>query len=127
MDTREATPADASTLEAYVDGDLDAERLIRERTVVVAEANDEMLGFVAYDAWNGTVHVSALVGDSDVVDVLLQPARRLAATDDMPVEIVVPDDDHDLQTVVEEAGFERVGTGPLFDGEPSHRYRYNES
>ena len=126
MDVREAEDADARTLETLVDADLDADRLVRERTVLVAEEGDEIRGFLSYDTWSGTVHVSTMVGEPPVVDTLLEEPRRFADTQDIPVEIVVPVHDDELQSIVTEAGFERVGTGPLFDGDPSHRYRYNE-
>ncbi|AKH96521.1 hypothetical protein [Halanaeroarchaeum sulfurireducens] len=126
MDVREAEDADAAALEALVDADLDADRLVRERTVLVAEEGDEIRGFLSYDTWSGTVHVSTMVGEPPVVDELLGEPRRFADAQDIPVEIVVPVHDDELQSIVTGAGFERVGTGPLFDGDPSHRYRYNE-
>lgn len=125
MHVREATEADVEGIEAVVDADLDADRLLRERTVLVAQADGEIRGFLSYDTWSETVHVSTMVGEPDVVDALLEEPQRFADEEDLPVEIVVPDPDVELRSVVETAGFERVGRGPLFDGDPSHRYRYN--
>lgn len=126
MKVREATPADAPTLESLVSGDLDADRLVRDRRVIVAVAANEIQGFLSYDTWNGTVHVSTLVGDRDVVEALLEEPRRFADREGLPVEIVVPDGDEQLREAVEDAGFEHAGEGPAFEGGPSHRYRYPE-
>lgn len=126
MRIREAIESDAPALESLVGDDFDAARLVRERTVLVAEDDEAVVGFLSYDTWSETVHVSTMVGEPEVVDALLDEPRRFADAEDIPVEIVVPDFDSGLQTVVTDAGFERVGKGPLFDGEPSHRYRYNE-
>ncbi|MFB6093362.1 MAG: N-acetyltransferase family protein [Halanaeroarchaeum sp.] len=126
MEVRDATPADADRLAALVDAEFDPSRLIRERTVLVAEDDDQVVGFLSYDVWSETVHVSTMVGDPPVVDELLAEPRSLADREAIPVEIVVPDHDDELRSIVRDAGFERVGRGPLFDGEPSHRYRYND-
>jgi hypothetical protein len=134
MTIREATDSDAETLESLVDGDFDAKRLIRERTVLVAETDDDggeghdaIVGFLSYDTWSETVHVSTMVGEPAVVDELLEEPRDFADSEGVPVEIVVPDHDEELQSIVTTAGFDRVGKGPLFDGKPSHRYRYNNT
>ncbi|MFW5918717.1 MAG: hypothetical protein ACOCSF_00795 [Halanaeroarchaeum sp.] len=126
MTIREATDSDAEAMESLVDGDLDAARLVRERTVLVADEQDGVVGFLSYDTWSGTVHVSTMVGEPAVVDDLLEEPRQFAEREAIPVEIVVPDHDDELRSVVTDAGFERVGKGPLFDGKPSHRYRYND-
>jgi hypothetical protein len=41
----------------------------------------------------------------------------------MTVEMLVTGEDEDLKGVAEEAGFENRGTGPVFDGTPTIRYR----
>lgn len=133
MNIREATGNDVDALLELVDSSFDARRLVHERTVLVAEETGddappgELLGFVSYDTWAETVHLSTMVGEPEVVDTLLEEPRRFADAEGIPVEIVVPEDDEELRSVVIEAGFERVGKGPLFDGKPSHRYRYNDT
>jgi len=124
MEVREATPGDAPAMEALVAGDLDADRLVRDRRVIVAESGEELAGFCSYDTWNGTVHVSTLVGDRDVVDALLTEPRRFADREGLPIEVVVPDGDETLREAVEAAGFQSAGEGPTFEGEPTRRYRY---
>ncbi|MFB6069696.1 MAG: hypothetical protein ABEJ76_01625 [Halanaeroarchaeum sp.] len=124
MEIREATGGDVDALEALVDDDFDAARLLRERTVVVATDGEDLVGFASYDTWSGTVHVSSLVGDPPVVDRLLDEPIRFAEREGLAVEIVVPDDDEDLTETIVDLGFEVVGKGPLFDGKSSHRYRY---
>ena len=106
MEVREATPGDAPAMEALVAGDLDADRLVRDRRVIVAESGEELSGFCSYDTWNGTVHVSTLVGDRDVVDALLTEPRRFADREGLPIEVVVPDGDETLREAVEAAGFQ---------------------
>lgn len=124
MEVREATPGDAPRIESLVAGDLDADRLVRDRRVIVAEAEDELEGFLSYDTWNGTVHLSTLVGDRRVVDALLDEPRRFAEREGLPMEIIVPQGDDGLRAAVEAAGFEDHGEGPIFEGEASRRYRY---
>lgn len=125
MDVREATPSDAPGIETLIPGDVDADRLVRDRRVIVAESGDELEGCLSYDTWNGTVHVSTLVGNRQVVDALLAEPRRFAEREGFPMEIIVPKSDTDLQAAVEAAGFEDHGEGPIFEGEPSKRYRYS--
>lgn len=132
MHVREATPADAPAIEALVSGDLDADRLVRDRRVIVAQSGDptqddqggNIEGVLSYDTFRETVHVSTLVGDSEVVTALLVEPRRFAERESLPIEIVVPASDNALREAVENGGFEAVGDGPSFEGSPSKRYRY---
>ena len=123
MEVREATPGDAPSIAAMVAGDLDADRLIVDRQVIVADAGEAIQGFLAYDAWGGTVHVTALAGDPVVLDALLAEPRRFADREGLPLEIVVPESDTALCEAVQEAGFAEVGEGPQFQDEPSLRFR----
>lgn len=125
MNVREASEDDAAAIGELVDADIDVDRLLRERMVVLAEADDDIVGVLSYEVWADTVHVSTMVGEPSVVEELLRPARRFADSEGMPIEIVVPDHDDSLQTVVAESGFDVVGRGPEFDGTPTHRYRYD--
>lgn len=132
MHVREATPADAPAIEALVAGDLDADRLVRDRRVIVAERDEttdedgdgNIEGVLSYDTFGDTVHVSTLVGDSELVKALLVEPRRFAEREELPIEIVVPESDEVLREAVENGGFEVVGDGPSFEGGPSKRYRY---
>ena len=123
MNVREATPDDADAIERLSEGELDAARLIRDRAVSVAEGADQIEGFVSYDTYDGTVHVSTLVGELDVIEALLAEPRRFAHAEGLPIEIVVPASEEGLERVVREAGFERVGDGPQFEGQATHRFR----
>lgn len=125
MNVREASEEDAAAIGELVDADIDVDRLLRERMVVLAETDDDIVGVLSYEVWADTVHVSTVVGEPSVVDELLDPPRRFADSEGMPIEIVVPDHDDSLRTVVTESGFDVVGRGPEFGGTPTHRYRYD--
>ncbi|MFB6268795.1 MAG: hypothetical protein ABEH83_02545 [Halobacterium sp.] len=122
MHVREATADDADALVALADDELDGARLVRDRTVRVAENDDGVAGFVAFDTWRGAVHVTRLDGDPDAVGELLDAPRQFAAGEDLPVEAVLVEGDA-LGDVLVDAGFEDVGPGPMFDGEQTRRYR----
>ena len=124
MDVREATPDDVDALESLVEGPLDATQLIHDRTVILAETADGIQGFVSYDIFDDAVHVSTIVGDADALEALLAEPRRFAAAEELPIEIVVPESAAALNRVVQTVGFEPVGAGPRFDGEPTRRFRY---
>ncbi|MGB9964321.1 hypothetical protein [Halobacterium sp. CBA1126] len=123
MNVRDATAEDAAALDALVDGDLDAARLVRDRTVRVAEGDDGVAGFVAFDAWRGAVHVTRLAGDPDVVAALLDAPREFAAHEDRSVEVVLDENDA-LGDVLLAEGFEDAGAGPRFDGAATRRYEW---
>ncbi|MFB6154130.1 MAG: hypothetical protein ABEJ27_07760 [Halodesulfurarchaeum sp.] len=126
MEVREATPADAGAIEGLAGGDLDAERLIHDRTVTVAEVDKELVGFIAYEAWSGAVHVTRLRGDARALRVLLTEPIRFGEREDLSVETIVPEDDEELEAALEDVGFERAAEGPRFGGRPSARFRYEE-
>lgn len=123
MEVREATPDDAPAIESLARSDIDADRLVVDRRVIVAEENGELLGFLSYETWGGAVHVSTLVGDPAIVDALLEEPRRFGDREGLPVEIVIPESDSTLLEALEEAGFTPVGGGPAFHGEESRRFR----
>ena len=123
MNVRDATAEDAAALDALADDDLDAARLVRDRTVRVAENDGGLAGFVAFDAWRGAVHVTRLAGDPETVGALLDGPREFAVHENLGVEVVLDEDDA-LGDVLLEEGFEDVGAGPRFDGAPTRRYRW---
>lgn len=124
MHVRDALDDDTDALVALTDEDVDADRLIRDRTVRVAETDDEVVGFLAFDTWRGAVHVTRLAGDPDAVEVLLGDPCEFAARESLPVEVVLLERDDALRDAVADAGFDEVGTGPMFDGERTRRYRH---
>ncbi|MFB6137746.1 MAG: hypothetical protein ABEJ42_05320 [Halobacteriaceae archaeon] len=79
-------------------------------------------GVVAFSASPGTVHVTQLAGATGPVERLLEEPVRFARAEGMTVEIVIPDDAPECP-VLETAGFEDTGAGPIFDGDPTRRYR----
>jgi hypothetical protein len=122
MNVRDATADDADAIDALAGTALDAARLVRDRTVRVADDDGDVRGFVAFDAWRGTVHVTRLDGDPEAVRELLDEPREFAAHEDVPVEVVLVEDDA-LADVLTDAGFEDAGPGPMFDGARTRRYR----
>lgn len=124
MDVRDAVEADADRLAELTETPTDVMRnLVHDRTVRVAEEDEEVLGFVSFDARRGTVHVTQLEGTVDAEERLLEEPCRFARNEGMLVEMLVTGEDDDLQTIAEAAGFENQGTGPVFDGMPTVRYR----
>jgi len=124
MEMRDAVEADAGRLAGLTDTPRDVMRnLVHDRTVRVAEEDNEIVGFVSYDARERTVHITQLEGNTDVYNSLLEEPIRFARSENMSVELLVPDTKSDVQTAADEAGFERTGSGPRFEGEPTTRYR----
>jgi hypothetical protein len=122
MQIRDATADDVAALGALADEEVDAARLVRDRSVRVAVEDSAVTGFVAYDTWRGAVHVTRLAGDPDAVHELLDAPCEFAVSEAVPVEAVLVEGDA-LAGVLKDAGFEDVGPGPAFDGEQTRRYR----
>lgn len=124
MELRDAVESDAGQLASLTDTPRDVMRnLVHDRTVRVAETDGEIVGFVSFDAREGTVHVTQLEGDTDAYEQLLEEPIRFARAEAMNVELLTPDDETVAQDVAEELGFENAGSGPRFDGQPTTRYR----
>ncbi|WP_410766126.1 hypothetical protein [Haloferax sp. DFSO60] len=141
MDVRDAVETDADKLAALADAPTAAmRRLIRERTVRVAtddlgadpnvdapSASEPIHGFVGFDVRDGVVHVTRLDGTETAVERLLEEPLGFAATESFPVEILLVESEANLADTVEQAGFERLGYGPRFDGEQTVLYRLDET
>jgi hypothetical protein len=124
MDVRDAVEGDAGRLAELTDSPRDVMRnLVHDRTVRVAEVDDEIRGFVSFDAREDTVHVTQLEGDTATADRLLEEPIRFAESEGMAVEVLVPEDEVETRETAEDAGFDRVGDGPTFEGQPTVRYR----
>ena len=144
MNVRDAVEADAERLADLTDSPQDVMRnLVHDRTVRVAEkeaddsdgttesdggadsdgAAERIAGFVSYDAREDTVHVTQLEGTPAVCDLLLAEPVRFAETEGMAVELLVPEGETATRDAAEDAGFERAGSGPRFEGETTVRYR----
>jgi hypothetical protein len=124
MDVRDAVEADADRLAELTDTPTDVMRnLVHDRTVRVAEESEEVLGFVSFDARRNTVHVTQIEGTVDAETRLLEEPCRFARNEGMAVEMLVTGGDEDLQGIAEDAGFENRGTGPVFGGTTTVRYR----
>ncbi|AQL42774.1 hypothetical protein BV210_08645 [Halorientalis sp. IM1011] len=124
MDVRDAVEADAGRLAELTGAPTDVMcNLVHDRTVRVAERDGEIVGFVSYDAREGTIHVTQLEGEPAICDRLLEEPVRFARGEDMAVELLVPEPDDVVQSAADDAGFDRVGSGPLFEGTPTVKYR----
>ena len=124
MDIRDAVEADADRLAELTGSPQDVmQNLVHDRTVRVATGDDEIVGFVSYDAREETVHVTQLEGTDEIRDQLLQEPVRFAGNEGMAVELLVPEDESETRDAAESAGFEHTGLGPTFEGQPTVRYR----
>ena len=125
MQIRDAVEADADRMADLADAPPDVMRnLVHDRTVRIADRDDEQIvGFVSFDARERTVHVTQLEGPPDVCDRLLEEPVRFAQGEGMAVELLVPEPEDAIQTAAADAGFDRIGSGPRFDGTPTVKYR----
>jgi hypothetical protein len=124
MEIRDAVEADAERMASLTGSPTDVMRnLVHDRTVRVAE-DDEVRGFVSYDAQGETVHVTQLEGDPELGARLLAEPRRFAEREGMSVELLVPEGDEDAREAAERASFDEYGSGPRFDGTRTTRYRW---
>ena len=125
MEIRDAVEADAGRLADLADSPPDVMRnLVHDRTVRVAtEGEDDVVGFVSYDAKQGTVHVTQLAGSTEVCERLLKEPIAFAEREHMAVELLVTADQENVEAAVEAAGFTDSGSGPKFAGESTVRYR----
>ncbi|TKX80390.1 hypothetical protein [Halorubrum sp. SD626R] len=86
------------------------------------ENGETVLGFVAFDVRDGTVHVTDFDGSGSTIERLFEEPRRFARREGMGVEVVVPNDE-DTSEVIEASGFAVAGRGPRFEGRRTTRYR----
>jgi hypothetical protein len=85
----------------------------------------DVIGFVAFDVRDGTVHVTQLAGEAAIAETLLAEPIRFAATEGFDVEFVVPMSEENATVAAENAGFEAIGRGPRFGDEITTRYRFD--
>lgn len=124
MDVRDAVEADADRLAELTGAPTDVTRnLVHDRTVRVAVEDDEIVGFVSFDARTDTVHVTQLEGAPGVCERLLNEPIRFARREGMAVELLVPEPRDDVLTALEGSGFSRVGNGPRFEGMETIKFR----
>lgn len=145
MEVRDAVEADADALAAIVDAPADVMRnVVHDRTVRVAvrqsdagpnvdvEADTEagadtpdedVLGFVSFDAREDTVYVTQFGGTADACERLIGEPVRFATNERMDVELLVEMSDDVLTSVAESAGFDAAGRGPSFGGRETVKYR----
>ena len=141
MRVRDAVEDDDAVLGELADAPAEVMRnVVHDRTVRVAEADvldDEseadskansdpvaaIEGFVGFDADPEAVRVTYLRGSKAARERLLDEPIRFARKEGMAVEVLVPEREAETKTVVENAGFEQVGTGPRFENGRTLKYR----
>ncbi|WP_338730225.1 hypothetical protein [Haladaptatus sp. DJG-WS-42] len=124
MDVRDAVEDDAGILAEMTGSPSDVMRnLIHDRSVRVAEAEGDILGFVSFDAEQRTVYVTQLSGETTVAKRLLDEPLRFATKEQMSVELLVPEDEDPILDAADSVGFTRVGRGPRFDSIPTVKFR----
>jgi hypothetical protein len=124
MELRDAIEADAGRLASLTDTPRDVMRnLVHDRTVRVVEGDGGIQGFVSYDAREQTVYITQLEGEEGVFQELLAEPLRFAQTEEMAVELLVPETESEIRDAATAAGFEQTGGGPRFNGESTTRYR----
>ena len=84
---------------------------------------ESVVGFVAFDARDATVHVTNFEGAPKAVGRLFEEPIGFAEREGLAVEAVVPSDGR-ATGVIESLGFEALGSGPRIEGEPTTRYRF---
>ncbi|PSP95818.1 hypothetical protein BRC91_00515 [Halobacteriales archaeon QS_4_62_28] len=123
MEIREAVEADAERMAELSESPPDVMRnLVHDRTVRVATTDDEVVGFVSFDARDSTVHVTQIGGSRKACEQLIEEPIRFAKREGMTVEVLLPEDENETRAAIESAGFEDDGTGPQFDGRSTTRY-----
>ena len=128
MEVRDAVEGDAETLAELVDGPRDVLRnVIHDRTVRIAIEDDEAVAFVSFDARPGTVYVTQIGGDPAACERLLEEPIRFAKREGMVVELLVTESEDSIRGAVVRSGFEEIGPGPGFGGEPTVKYRHEPS
>jgi hypothetical protein len=127
MRIRDALESDAEALSSVIGRPRDVVRnMIHDRSVRVAvdgeNEEEAVLGFVAFDVRDDTVHVTDFDGSGSTVERLFEEPRRFARREEMGVEVVVPNDE-ETSEVIEASGFAAAGRGPRFEGRRTTRYR----
>ncbi|GAB7094841.1 hypothetical protein JCM30237_19940 [Halolamina litorea] len=130
MEVRDAVERDAPAMADLTDAPESVLRnLVHDRTVRVAvepgaDGEGTVLGFVSFDAREGTVHVTEFGGDRETEERLLAEPIRFAEREGLAVELLVrADHDDAMRAAVDARGFVDAGPGPRFRGEPTRRYR----
>jgi len=126
LSIREAREADAAGVAELVRLSPDAVRtVIHARTAMVAiEDASTHVGFVAFDAFEGAVHITQLAGTTSVLQRLLRSPMEFALAEGLPIETLTREDAVSHIEGLQACGFTDVGAGPRFDGAATRRLRW---
>ncbi len=109
MELRDAVEADAAQLADLADTPQDVlKNMVHDRTVRVAVTNDDIIGFISFDATRCSVYITQLAGTEDGCRQLLNEPIRFAENENMGLEILVPVNDTTVKQAVQDAGFTKV-------------------
>ncbi len=124
MRVRDAIEADGGRLAELADVPTEVMAdVVHDRTVCVAESDEEIQGFVGFDALENRVCVTHLYGTESACEHLLDEPIRFAENEKMAVEMLLPESEADTAAAAERVGFERAGSGPRFGGQQTLRFR----
>ncbi|WP_458188796.1 hypothetical protein [Haladaptatus sp. NG-WS-4] len=124
MHVRDAMESDGGRLAELADVPTEVmSNVVHDRTVCVAESNEKIQGFVGFDAYKDTVHVTHLFGSESACERLLDEPIRFAENEEMTVEMLLPEAETDTADVAEDVGFEHLGSGPRFEDQQTLRFR----
>lgn len=136
MEVRDADEDDAARVATLIGAPASVVReLVHDRTTRIATAesdsdsdsgadtNNGPAGVVSFDARHDTVYVTRLAGTDEAVSRLLDEPIRFARREGMTVEALIEAGRTDLQGIVADAGLERAGSGPRFDGQETVVFR----
>ena len=127
LSIREAREADAAGVAELVRLSPDAVRtVIHARTAMVAiDQETAHVGFVAFDAFDGAVHITQLAGPTAVLRRLLRSPMEFALAEGLPIETLTREDAAAHIESLHACGFTDAGAGPQFDGAPTRRLRWS--
>lgn len=143
MKVRDAVEGDVPALAALVEAPPSVLRnLVHERSVRILVDDDDdgswaaeetpdedattegIHGVISFDVRDGAVHVTRFGGSESAAERLLAEPLTYARSEGLPVEAVVDESDAALRAALDAAGFEHDGSGPVFGGDQTARYRF---
>ncbi|AEN06903.1 hypothetical protein [Halolamina sp.] len=143
MKVRDAVEGDVPALAALVDAPPSVLRnLVHERSVRILVDDDDdaswvgeetpgadataegIHGVLSFDVRDGAVHVTRFGGNRSAAERLLAEPLRFARSEGLPIEALVGETDDELRAALEAVGFEQDGSGPVFGGDQTDRYRF---
>lgn len=125
MDVRDAVEDDAERVAELTGVPTGAAReLVHDRTTRIAEESEEIVGVVSFDARRESVFVTQFGGTVEAVAQLFREPASFARREGMGVELLIEESETEFEEAAIDAGFERAGLGPRFEGARTIEYRF---